>query len=89
MLVSCSYPDAVILGEQQGHPPQQYHSSSEQVDEEKDDKSASAECLLPCGHIYDPVCAISFEDNSSDEEVREFPNECTMNRFNCEWNKRK
>lgn len=44
---------------------------------------------MPCPHIYDPVCGSTFGDNSAEEELREFPNECSMNRFNCEWNQRK
>lgn len=39
-------------------------------------------CLIPCAHIYDPVCA-----NDGGEETREFSNECSMLRFNCESNK--
>lgn len=75
--VTGSYPDGAQLNEHQQH-----------VD--GDDQNAGSDCVIPCGHIYDPVCAVSPEDPDTGDagEVREFPNECTMTRYNCEWKKR-
>lgn len=95
MLVVGSYPDPGVepVDNQLEHPQTHLqHPISEQGDgdDENNDKSASSqECLIPCPHIYDPVCGSTFGDNSAEEELREFPNECSMNRFNCEWNTRK
>lgn len=89
MLVYGSYPDqqAELEDVPQQQPGQEHW-------QEVDDESAGPDCVIPCGHIYDPVCAISSDDNidggggTAVVEVREFPNECTMTRFNCEQKKR-
>lgn len=75
------------------------------ADEEQnvlDDDKSTDDCVIPCGQILWPVCAVEEDtivgvdgdrDNARSSsngnvfEVREFPNECSMHRFNCEWNK--
>lgn len=62
------------------------------MDVDKSTSTSTDDCVIPCGHIYDPVCAVEEDtivggggDNAI--EVREFPNECSMHRSNCEWHK--
>ena len=79
-----------MLEEQQE---EDHHQPSTHQNEDEESADAAG-CVIPCGHIYDPVCAMHLEDDASSGggpagEVREFANECTMRRMNCEWNKSK